>query len=184
MGRTRMSKSADIVRRISTAAVESVAAVDSAQFEAFLDSARRAKQVLFYGAGRTGFLARLAVVRWRHLGLRAWFIGEAATPPAATGDLCVICSGSGDTATSLAVGRAARQAGADLAFITGKGRMPADPAPEISVEIPLGERARAAPLGTIFEHALLLLLDAASVRLADELHQSERQMRRRHTNIG
>jgi 6-phospho-3-hexuloisomerase len=179
-----MSRHAEAIRRISAAAVGSAAAVEPEQFEAFLESARHAKQVLFYGAGRTGFLARLAVVRWRHLGLRAWFIGEAATPPASAGDLCVICSGSGDTATSLAVGRAAREAGADLAFITGKGRVPADPAPDLSIEIPLGDRARAAPLGTIFEHALLLLLDAASVRLADDLHQTEGKMRRRHSNIG
>ncbi|HET6203077.1 MAG TPA: SIS domain-containing protein [Planctomycetota bacterium] len=173
----------DLVRRIAAAAVDSASAVDRRGFDAFLDEVRRAKQVLFYGAGRTGFLARLAVVRWRHLGLRAWFIGEAATPPASPGDLCVVCSGSGETATSLAVGRAARGAGARLAFITEAGRAPKDLRTDHVVEIPVGERHGAAPLGTVFEHALLLLLDAAAVRLAAELGQTERQMRRRHTNI-
>ncbi|MGH7151477.1 MAG: SIS domain-containing protein [Planctomycetota bacterium] len=173
----------DLVRRIASAAVESANSVDRKGFEAFLEEARRAKQILFYGAGRTGFLARLAVVRWRHLGLRAWFIGEAATPPVSPGDLCVVCSGSGETATSLAVGRAAREAGARLAFLTEPGRAPRDLKTDHVLEIPVGERRGAAPLGTVFEHALLLLLDAAAVRLAAELGQTERQMRRRHTNI-
>ena len=178
-----MADPADLIRRIAAAAVESAAAIDPKGFEGFLEEVGRAKQVLFYGAGRTGFVARLAVVRWRHLGLRAWFIGEAATPPASPGDLCVICSGSGDTATSLAVGRAARAAGARLAFVTEVGRVPKDPHPDRAVEIPVGERRGEAPLGTVFEHALLLFLDAAAVRLADDLGQTERQMRRRHTNI-
>ena len=51
------------------------------------------------------------------------------------------------------------------------------------VVIPVGERARLAPLGTIFELSLLLLFDGLILALMEELGIAEKTMRARHATL-
>jgi 6-phospho-3-hexuloisomerase len=170
-------------RTLAEAASQCVGAVDPNDAEALLRAIAGAKRIFFVGAGRTGLVARAAVMRLRQLGREAFMAGEAATPAANTKDLVVVCSGSFRSTTTLAIYHRTVEAKIPTAVVTSSAAArnygKADPV----VVIPVGERARLAPLGTIFELSLLLLFDGLILALMEELGIAEKTMRARHATL-
>ncbi len=79
--------------------------VDGAQLEDLATACQGASRIFVAGAGRSGFVARGLANRLLHLGLAVSFLGEPTTPPVTAGDLLIVVSGSGRTAS---LGRAVR----------------------------------------------------------------------------
>jgi 6-phospho-3-hexuloisomerase len=161
--------------------------VDDATLQAFLNVLQPARRVFLYGRGRSGFVARAFAVRLMHLGYQTYVVGETITAPVARNDVVILVSGSGTTYPVVMTAELGRRQGATVVSIT------AQPDSEIArlahVVIPLvpphgnGERAKLAPLGTLFETSAWLFFDAVVALLMQRLGESESTMRTRHATL-
>jgi 6-phospho-3-hexuloisomerase len=142
-----------------------------------------APKVFVYGVGRSGLVGKAFAMRMVQLGLRVFFIGETITPIVEPGDVVVIVSQTGETMSAIQTANIARRVGAHVVSVT------AQPSSKLahasSLILPLRvrkdrETAKYAPLGTLFENAALLLLDALVSLLMEKLGQTEEDMRNRH----
>jgi len=154
---------------------------------AFLEALQPARRVFLYGRGRSGFVARAFAVRLMHLGYQTYVVGETITAPVQRNDVVILVSGSGTTYPVVMTAELGRRQGATVVAIT------AQPESEIArlahVVVPLtppegnGERAKLAPLGTLFETSSWLFFDAVVALLMERLGETEAQMRRRHATL-
>lgn len=169
-------------------------AVDAGALRKLEERIAASSRVYVAGAGRTGLMVRAFAMRLMHLGLDVHVVGEVTTPAMRAGDLLLIGSGSGETGALCAVARRARSLGGTLALLTivpssTIGKL-ADvvvrlEAPSPKAALPLGgsHRSSVQPMGSLFEQALLLVLDALVVRLARARGASYEEMFARHANL-
>lgn len=166
-------------------------AISPAQMEQLADAILKAKRVFVAGAGRSGMMARCFVMRLMHMGLQAYIVGEVVTPGIAAGDLLLIASGSGETASLVSMAKKAKQLGASTATVTiypasTIGAM-SDPvvsihAPTSKSDIDTGFRS-VQPMGSLFEQSLLLCLDYVILILMDKTQITAEEMFARHANL-
>lgn len=169
------------------AASRAMLAVPDRTLRQFLDILQPARRVFLYGRGRSGFVARAFAVRLMHLGYQTYVVGETITAPVARQDVVILVSGTGTTYPVVMTAELGRRQGATVVAIT------AQPDSEIArlahVVVPLvppggnGERARLAPLGTLFETSAWLFFDAVVALLMVRLGESEDSMRKRHATL-
>ncbi len=92
---------------------------------------QKANRIFIAGAGRSGFCARGFANRMMHLGFTVYFVGETTTPSIQEGDLLIVGSGSGTTASLVSDCKKAKAQKAIIATLT------------ICPEAPIGEMADA-----------------------------------------
>jgi 6-phospho-3-hexuloisomerase len=150
-----------------------------------------ARRIFCAGAGRSGLAVRGFAMRLMHLGREVHVAGETTAPAIRAGDLLLIGSGSGRTASLLAAARAAREAGARILLVTID---PASPIAELAdgvVALPApsekaaggGARQSVQPMGTLFEQAMALFFDALVVLLMRRAGADSEAMFVRHANL-
>ncbi|HUR26281.1 MAG TPA: 6-phospho-3-hexuloisomerase [Candidatus Thermoplasmatota archaeon] len=169
------------------AASRKMLSVPERTLKQFLDTLQPARRVFLYGRGRSGFVARAFAVRLMHLGYQTYVVGETITAPVARNDVVILVSGTGTTYPVVMTAELGRRQGATVVSIT------AQPDSEIArlahVVIPLmppdsnGERAKLAPLGTLFETSAWLFFDAVVALLMQRLGETEASMRKRHATL-
>ena len=146
-----------------------------------------AHHIFVYGAGRSGLVARAFAIRLVHLGYQAFVIGETITVPVQQDDLVVIVSGSGETIPAVMTAEIAHNLGAQVISVTGKKDSDiahyADITLFISANCNEKERKRYAPLGTLFEASVWILLDGLIADLLHSKKETEESMRRRHATL-
>jgi len=163
--------------------------VSEAQIEDMVSKILGSRQIFLFGEGRSGLIARAFAMRLMQLGLKAYFVGETITPSIGTQDLLIICSGSGQSPVSYQIARTARKAGAGLFLITSSPQSPIGRLSQGYIKL-TGPRKRAPaglktiqPLGSVFEQAMLILLDAVVVLLKERRKIREEDMLARHANL-
>src|SRR4030042_3353794 len=148
--------------------------------ELFFNSSR----IFVYGAGRSGLVAKAFAIRLVHLGFQTFAIGETITGPVQKGDLVIIVSGSGETIPALMTAEIAHNLGAFVVSITGKKDSDIAKFAYITLYIKSScnelERKKYAPLGTLFEASVWILLDGITADLLDQKNETEEDMRSRH----
>ncbi len=165
--------------------------IDSQELTELSRCIAAAPRVFIAGAGRSGLVMRGFAMRLMHLGRTAHVVGGTTTPAIVNGDLLLIGSGSGATASLQASATAARSEGATVALVTAQRDSPlgrlADqivvieaPTPKIDTA---SRRKSVQPMGSLFEQCLALLLDALVIELMPELGEDERSMFDRHANL-
>jgi 6-phospho-3-hexuloisomerase len=171
-----------------------LANVDEAGLRALEEQIGGARRIFVAGAGRTGLMMRAFAMRLMHLGLQVHVVGDATTPSIQAGDLLVVGSGSGETESLRGMAQRARQAGAALALVTIVSsstiggladtviRLDA-PSPKAAQVPGTATRSSIQPMASLFEQALLLLLDTLVLRLAVARGASPEQMFARHANL-
>ena len=147
-----------------------------------------ARAVFVAGSGRSGLVMRSFAMRLMHLGLSAHVVGETTTPRITDKDMLVIGSGSGSTPGLVVHSERARSIGAAVALITIDADSPiaanasivlpiAAPSPKVAEDT--GARS-VQPMGTLFEQALLLILDAMVLMLMEKMGETAETMFARH----
>jgi hexulose-6-phosphate isomerase (EC 5.-.-.-) len=160
---------------------------------------RANKKILVVGVGRSGLVGRAFAMRLRHLGTRSYVVGETITPSVEEGDLLVAISGSGSTQIVVAAAEAAKRMKAKVAAITTYYDSPLGRLADLVVFVPgrtklasmddyfarqiLGIHEPLSPLGTLFEDASMVVLDAVVAELMKRLGKNESELARRHANI-
>jgi len=149
----------------------------------FVDAIISTRKVFIYGVGRSGLIAKAFAIRLVQLGMNVYFVGETITPIVEEGDLVLIVSYTGETMSAIQTANIVRRVGAKVITITSSDHSKLASASNLVIIIGTpkdDERKRLAPLGTVFEDATLIYLDAIVARLMDKLGQSEGSMRKRH----
>jgi 6-phospho-3-hexuloisomerase len=179
LAKDALKETADIVERL-----------DASAFEAFAQVIASAKIIALHGLGREGLQMKGLAMRLFHLGLDAHVVGEMTTPPIGAGDLLICSAGPGDFATTAALMKIAKDAGAKTAIVT------AQPASELArsadhvLHIPAqtmaddqGSRISVLPMGSLFELSQMLVFELLVLRLRDLKGETAASMRKRHTNL-
>lgn len=165
--------------------------VDSCQCEALIRQILEAKRIFITGKGRSGLQMRAFAMRLMHLGFSVFVVEETTTPGIAAGDLLLIGSGSGHTASLIQYAHRAKSLAANIALITADAQSEIALLSDVVLEIPaptpkserLSGRTSRQPMGSLFEQALGILLDAFILQLMVEQGLDARQMFSRHANL-
>jgi 6-phospho-3-hexuloisomerase len=151
-----------------------------------------ATRVFVAGAGRSGLAMKAFAMRLMHMDLTAYVVGETVTPSLKADDALVIGSGSGATASLVAMAEKAKTLGANIALVTifpdsRIGRL-ADATVRIPASTPKadggkGQFASVQPMGSLFEQTLLIFLDIVVMRLMERKAIDASTMFERHANL-
>ena len=157
-----------------------------------IEEISRAKRIFLAGAGRSALGIRGFAMRLMHLGRTTYVVGETTTPGITNGDLLVIGSGSGRTASLQAAAGKAKQVGARILLLTIDPGSPIGELADCVVEIPtpspkvVGMEAKSSsiqPMGSLFEQALFILLDCLVLLLMEREELTSDEMFTRHANL-
>ena len=167
-----------------------LAAVSPQEAERLADLVLGARRIFIAGAGRSGLAVRAFAMRLMQMGLAAYVVGETVTPCMKADDLLVIGSGSGATASLVAMAEKAKTIGAIVALVTifpdsRIGRI-ADAVVKIPAPTPKADEAQFAsvqPMGSLFEQSLLIFLDIIVMRLMEKKALNSTTMFERHANL-
>ena len=99
----------------------------------------------------------------------------------------MIVSGSGETIPAIMTAEIAHNLGAKVVSITGKKKSDIAKYADITLFLPSycneEERKRYAPLGTLFEACVWILLDGLVADLLESKNETEETMRSRHATL-
>jgi 6-phospho-3-hexuloisomerase len=168
------------MRRLEEAAedlVRVLRGVKAADLRAFEEAVLSSHRAFVTGLGRTGLMMRGFAMRLMHLGRRAYHVGDVITPAIRRDDLLIIGSRTGRSPVVAVVtanpqSMVARRADVVLAIDD-----------RAIVERRKRRQEPYLPLGSLFEQALLLVLDQTVVDLMDALDLTERDLARIHTRF-
>lgn len=165
--------------------------LDSESVRQFLELLLESPAVFMAGAGRSGLLIRCAAMRFMHLGLRVHVTGDVLTPPLAPGNLLVIASGSGETASLVAMAQRAEKMRAPVALVTANAHSTLAgiaqsvvlldaPTPKADV---IPGVVSAQPMGSLFEQAMFLFFEAVTMVLMQRTGATSEAMFKKHANL-
>ncbi len=173
--------------------------LDDSQINKFITLVEQAQKVYIYGAGRSGLVAKAFAMRLMHLGITVHVVGEITTPSIEPDDIFITISGSGETTSVVNSSKIAKSVGAKVIAITsypnstlGKladeivlvpGRVIDPGSRDFHIRQIKGEHYTLAPLGTLFEVSVLIMLDGLIAELMNRLKKSESDLRKRHATI-
>jgi len=168
-----------------------LARVDPVEVEQLVVAIIRTRRLFVAGQGRSGLMMRAFAIRLTHLDIHCHVVGESTTPSLLPGDLLLVGSGSGETVTAVLTAKSALAAGGKVAVLSARPESTLARMADLQVIVPAPVREDSAtvpvtsiqPMGSLFEHSLLLLLDAIVLELKDRLRQDEQMMMARHTNL-
>lgn len=164
----------------------------------FLDIIVSSKNVFLIGAGRSGLAAKAFAMRLMHLGISSYVVGETISPAIYEYDCIIAISGSGETNTIVSAANIAKNRGSKVLALTsypestlgkladtvllvkGRTKVEADDENYMKRQIH-GNYTSLTPLGTAFELTTLVFLDALVSELMEIMHQTESDLKARHT---
>ena len=145
------------------------------------------KRVFVYGAGRSGFVGRCFAQRLMHLGIESYFIGDTTVPSMKPGDIFVVISGSGETVTPVSLARKAKKVGGRIVAVTAHPESTLGKIADLVVKVPgktkLVEKESYAPFTSLFDVAVLSVLDSVASELMGVLGVTEKDILERHANV-
>ena len=172
--------------------------LDEESIDKFENIIIESKNVFVTGAGRSGLAAKAFAMRLMHLGLSAYVVGETISPAINEEDCIIAISGSGETNTIVSAVKIAKNRGSKVLAVTSypkstlgqladscllvKGRTKKEVDDENYMKRQInGNYTSLTPLGTAFELTTLVFLDAIVSELMEKMHQTESDLKARHT---
>lgn len=154
---------------------------NAAEHAAEVISAHR--RVFVYGAGRSGLMLKALAMRLAQAGRVVYVVGETVTPAIEAGDLLILASASGTTASVCRYAKTAKTVGADLLILTASLSSELTGISEADVYFRAPNKddgnQSGSLMGTLFEQALLLFFDQMVLYLKED----PADMRKRHANL-
>ena len=153
---------------------------------------QKANRIFIAVAGRSGFCARGFANRMMHLGFTVYFVGETTTPSIQEGDLLIVGSGSGTTASLVSDCKKAKAQRATIATLTICPEAPIGEMADAIITIPGATQKNAEhtndvvteqPGGNLFEQLSWLIYDSIVMDLMPILGETEDTMFKRHANM-
>lgn len=138
------------------------------------------------GAGRSLLVSRFFAMRLVHSGHKVFMVGEVVTPAIKKGDLLILVSGSGGTATLLPFVKKAKDVGAKLAVVSMKKSSAMADVADLTVQIGQDDSfplTKGMPMGSQFELSTLVFLEGAIAEIIHDEDLTEESMRALHANL-
>jgi len=164
--------------------------VDSSEVDALCDEIVGARRIVVLGAGRMGMACRGFAMRLAHLGCDAHALGDATVPSIAVGDLLLIASGSGETASIKLLAETAVRNGSNVAVVTARRESSIAKLAKTVVIIPAPTKAAnealvvsTQPLTTLNEQCAQIFFDSVVLQLMVRLGETSDSMWARHSNL-
>lgn len=149
----------------------------------------KAKHIFLAGAGRSGLAVKGFANRLLHLGFDVSVVGEISSPHSHEGDLVIICSGSGETASLKGLAEKAKTGGLAISLIPMAENSSIGNLADSKIILPGriktdSEDAQSIqPMGSAFEQMAFLLFDALVLDLMTELQETSETMFARHADF-
>ena len=154
------------------------------------DLIMNAKRIFVGGAGRSGFAARGFSNRLMHLGFQVYFVGEPTTPSIQEGDVLIVGSGSGNTASLVSNAKTAKAQGAKVATVTMFPENKIGSMADAAIRIPgVTEKCAGQGKGSVqssgssFEELTWITYDAIVMDLMRITKQGDKELFARHANM-
>ncbi|MYL30342.1 6-phospho-3-hexuloisomerase [Halobacillus halophilus] len=178
------------MKKITAELEESVSFISHEETEALINQMLQSRRIFVAGAGRSGLMGKSFVMRLMHIGLEAYAVGETVTAGMEEGDLLIIGSGSGETATLAAVTEKARRLGGKTAAVTIQPDSTIGRMADLTIQMPGAPKDRdrqdfgtIQPMGSLFEQTMLVLYDALILGLMEKKGLDSETMYGRHANL-
>jgi len=183
-----------MMRRLEEAGrdlIKVLSGVKARELKAFEEEVLSSNRIFATGLGRSGLMMRGFAMRLMHLGRRVYHVGDVITPAIRQGDLLVIGSRTGHSRVLKLFIEIAHQAKARVAVATAdpESRVASGADAVLTIDdrlvVESGKRHGKPylPLGSLFEQALLLVLDQVVVDLMAALDLTERDLERIHSRF-
>ena len=150
----------------------------------------RAEKIFVAGMGRTGYVMRGFAMRLAQAGYEVYWIGDTNTTAARKGDLLIIGSGSGETETLRGYAKKAKELQIPIIVFTTcrESSLHADAAVAVVIHADAKfkedtEKKSVQPMGSLFEEALFISLEALVIQLMEKRGISEKELKKRHANF-
>lgn len=146
-------------------------------------------KVFVYGAGRSGFIGRCFAQRLMHLDINSCFISDAVTHRYTKNDLLILISGSGETASSVAIAKKANEIGGNIALFTTNPDSSIGKLSDLVIEVKGKSKDVAmtkeslAPYTSLFDISTFSVLDSIGSILMNVLNVSENDIDKRHASV-
>ena len=187
-----MSAIRPLIETVCDEVQQCLGAISSPSLDEATSEISKARRVFLIGAGRSGLCIRGCAMRLMHMGKTVHVVGDVTTPAIGEGDLLIVGSGSGTTASLVTAAQKAKQLGARILLITINpasliGRL-ADAVVRVPAPSPKAVEAEATirsvqPMGSLFEQCLFLVLDVLVMLQMHEHSVSSEDMFVRHANL-
>jgi 6-phospho-3-hexuloisomerase len=150
---------------------------------------KKASRIFVMGTGRSGLALKMAAMRLMHLGYTVYVVGEIVTPAILKGDMLLVASGSGTTATVISAAEKAKAQGATVVALTAA---PESTLATLADSIVLVSAATKTDFGTaisnqyagsLFEQFTLLILEAVFMTLWKESGLTKENLWPKHANL-
>ncbi|MFX0043351.1 MAG: 6-phospho-3-hexuloisomerase [Candidatus Hodarchaeota archaeon] len=146
-------------------------------------------KVFVYGAGRSGFIGRCFAQRLMHLNIYSSFISDAVTPRYRKNDLLILVSGSGETASTVAMAKKANEIGGNIALFTANPESSIGKLCDLVIKVKGKSKESAinketlAPYTSLFDISALSVLDSIGSVLMEILDVSESDIDKLHASV-
>lgn len=180
---------AELIDGITGEIAQALHAISTTELDALLKAIMSAPRVYVAGRGRSGLQMRAFAMRLMHAGLTAHVVDDVTTPAIAAGDLLVVGSGSGGTASLVQYATRAKVLGAQLGLITTSSRSVIGKMADVKVVIRAaspkiaGNGGSMQPMANLFEQSLLITLDMLTIQLMAAKGLTTEMMFARHANL-
>lgn len=181
----------DILERIEKEIKLALKDINETKTKQLLFEITKAKKVFVTGQGRSGLISESFAMRLMQMGTKTYCIGDSTTPAISKDDLLIAISGSGKTEITNMIIREADKAKAKVILITNKKTTQekakiknTDLIIEINAKAKTDKHKKSIePLGTLFEQASLLYLDAVIILIMERQNVKEKELGKRHANL-
>ncbi len=146
-------------------------------------------RIFIYGAGRSGFIGRCFAQRLMHLGIKSCFISDAVTYQYTSKDLLIIVSGSGETTSTVAISKKAKEIGGKIVSLSNNPKSTIGRLSDYVIEIKGKSKDVAlthktlAPYTSLFDISALAVLDSIGSILMVKLNITEEDIDKRHASV-
>ncbi len=158
--------------------------------ELLVSSLMKAKRVYLAGAGRSGLIIQCFAMRLMHLGMQAYHVGGVTTPPIGQGDLLLIASGSGETASLVSMAQKAHALEAKIALVTVSTQSSISRISDCTVRLDAPTKvdkqrndASIQPMASLFEQSMMIFFDCIVLHIMKQLGLTAEEMAGRHANL-
>ncbi|GIO24530.1 6-phospho-3-hexuloisomerase [Oceanobacillus sp. J11TS1] len=181
-----------ILNTIAGEIQEVLAHVDAEQTVQLAEQIQKADRIFIAGTGRSGLAGKMFAMRLMHSGYQVYVVGETITPSLESGDLLLLISGSGGTASLLNYAKKAKEIEAMVTLVTTNPQSAIGEYSSQIVRIPAATKKRLEsepetiqPLGSQFDQSAHLILDSIIVYLLQTYpgNRSEASLNQKHTNL-
>ena len=169
---------------------ENAKQIDDDQLKEVEKLITEANRIFISGAGRSGFAARGFSNRLMHLGYTVYFVGEPTTPSIQEGDLLIVGSGSGNTASLVSNTKKAKEQGAKVVTLTmfpentiGSMADAAIRIPGVTEKVEGKGQDSVQAAGSSFEELCWITYDAMVMDLMKLTNQTDKDLFKRHANM-